>query len=139
MCYNDLQGLLEDTAPEVKKSKLVSDPLFQDVIKELERQYSRGLSPHPKIDKVTTLALDYFTLCDEQHDPTDEDTNTVSKMMVFANYRMVVDEIVEALNQHQPIIRATRFVGQGTDKQGNKGIVQREQLEASSFFPCLLI
>lgn len=126
MCYEHLQGSLEDSQGEVKKTKLAQDPLFQDVITELDRQRSEGFSAHPKVEKLIALALDYFQGEHEHNLETGRDSE--SKMMIFANYRMVVDEIVSALNIHQPIIKATRFVGQGTDKQGNKGIVQSEQL-----------
>ena len=56
-----------------------------------------------------------------------------SRAMVFATYRENVGEIVDALNQEHPMIRASRFIGQGIDKQGRKGYAQKEQLEVSSF------
>lgn len=141
MCYDHLQGPLENSEREVKKTKLAQEPLFQDVVKELERQRSKGFSVHPKVDKLIMLTLDYFaTSNDEQEHNCESGRNSTSKMMIFANYRMVVDEIVGALNQHQPLICAARFVGQGADKQGNKGIVQREQLEVSYLFhQCICI
>ena len=49
--------------------------------------------------------------------------------MVFVTYRECLDEIVERLNTEQPLVRATRFVGQGADRQGKKGFAQKEQLE----------
>lgn len=135
MCYEHLQGSLENSQREVKKTKLTQEPLFQDVIKELERQHSKGFSIHPKVDKLIRLTVDYFTPSDDEQEHNHESgQNSASKMMIFANYRMVVDEIVSALNQHQPLIRATRFVGQGADKNGNKGIVQQEQLEVGYLF-----
>lgn len=51
--------------------------------------------------------------------------------MVFMTFQEAVDEIVEVLNFERPLIRAHKFIGQGTDKQGKKGLAQKKQLEVS--------
>jgi ATP-dependent DNA helicase MPH1 len=74
------------------------------------------------------LLIGYFgqRMPDEAAD--DEDVGA-SNAMVFANSREVVDEIAEMLEAHRPLVRASRFIGQGLDKQGKKGMAQRMQLE----------
>ena len=97
---------------------------------ELETQRSRGFSTHPKVEKLKQLLIQHFgsKLGDETEDGGVDDT----RVMVFSSYRTVVDEIVEELSREQPLIRASRFIGQGVDKQGNRGLQQKEQLEVSS-------
>ena len=97
---------------------------------ELENQRSRGFSTHPKVEKLKQLLIQHFgsKLGDETEDGSADDT----RVMVFSSYRTVVDEIVEELSRERPLIRASRFIGQGTDKQGKKGLAQKEQLEVGS-------
>ncbi|KZT21696.1 P-loop containing nucleoside triphosphate hydrolase protein [Neolentinus lepideus HHB14362 ss-1] len=106
------------------QNSLQKHPVFQELIKELEAQYNRGLSVHPKMEKLKAIILSHFVKTGEEPVGKDE-----TKVMVFVTYRECVDEIVEWLNQENPMIRATKFVGQGADKQGNKGFGQKEQLE----------
>jgi ATP-dependent DNA helicase MPH1 len=49
----------------------------------------------------------------------------------------VSDQIVDFMNQQQPMIKATRFIGQGTDKKGGKGFDQKLQQTvcSKSIFP----
>lgn len=77
------------------------------------------------MEKLKALALEHFS------QETDAEGEKVSGMIVFAEYRDCVDEIVLMLNEERPMLRATRFIGQGTDKQGKKGIAQKDQIEAS--------
>lgn len=135
MCYTYLTEISrapdgDDGAGQkaaAKTKKLRADPLFQAVMKEIEMQRNRGFSTHPKMDMLKTLVVQHFAekIVDEGDRGAEEDT----RVMVFVTYRECVDEIVETLNHERPLIRATKFVGQGTDKQGNKGIAQKEQLE----------
>jgi ATP-dependent DNA helicase MPH1 len=53
--------------------------------------------------------------------------------MVFVTFREAVDEIVDFLNQESPLLRVAKFIGQGIDRKGNKGLAQREQLEVSIY------
>jgi ATP-dependent DNA helicase MPH1 len=94
---------------------------------EFELQRAHGFSVHPKVEKLKSILIQHFGSKLPEEDATAEDT----KVMVFSNYRGVVDEITDALNKEQPLIRATRFIGQGTDKQGKKGLAQKEQNDVS--------
>jgi ATP-dependent DNA helicase MPH1 len=138
MCHDELHDMAIEGEQDGKKpSGLRSDPLFREIVTELEHQHNTGFSLHPKLDKLQSLTVDYFAQAqadaDEARDrsATAEDGDT--KMMVFTNFRASVDEIVEILNAHRPMIRATRFIGQNSDKRGRKGIAQKDQLEVEHF------
>ena len=127
-CYESLKEASrnkEDDGGDGKKDKksksLRDDPHFKILMLELETQRSRGFGTHPKVEKLKDILIDHFAKCDD-----------TSRVMVFSSYRAVVDEIVEELSRERPLIRASRFIGQGVDKQGNKGLPQKEQLEVSS-------
>ncbi|TFK76864.1 P-loop containing nucleoside triphosphate hydrolase protein [Pluteus cervinus] len=126
MCYTYLKSMSDEPLGEAeakaqKKAKKWRDnPKFQAVMRGLEIEKLGGFPLHPKLDKMNEILVQHF------EDPSvDPDT----RVMVFVTFREAVDEIVEALNAKQPLIRATRFIGQGTDKRGTKGLAQREQLE----------
>jgi len=141
MCYTYLQELSREkddgnvgpgkAAAASRSKKLRNDPLFQAMMRELEDQRSRGFSVHPKMDLLKTLVLQHFAenLVDED---VEDHTNKGTRAMVFVTFREAVDEIVGALNSESPLIRASKFIGQGTDKQGKKGLAQKEQLEVST-------
>ncbi|KAF5368364.1 hypothetical protein D9758_002380 [Tetrapyrgos nigripes] len=143
MCYSAVQDLAREPDSEnSKKSKekkpLRSDPLFQNLVVELEEQKRRGFTTHPKMEKMKDILITYFgaRMSDSGTGDGDVDdgaqesrTEPVSKAMVFVTNRQVVDEIIEELETHKPLIKASRFVGQGTDKQGKKGLAQKEQLD----------
>lgn len=100
-------------------------------MQELQAQRARGWGSHPKIEKLKEILINHFgsKLPDE---PGGEEDNT--RVMVFSSFRGVVEDLVEALDKDRPLIRAARFIGQGTDKQGKKGMSQKEQLEVINKF-----
>lgn len=103
------------------------DKDFANLMAEFDRQKNAGKSLHPKMEKLVALTLSHFTNASE--DAATSDSPRQSKIMVFVQFRDVVDEIVDLFKVHEPTIKAARFVGQGADKQGKKGINQKEQLE----------
>lgn len=134
MCLHSLQDLVCDNEGSDQKkkkapSKLKSDSTFQKLLADLEASQKRpgGFGMHPKMETLKTLLVQHFG----QRIPGDEEDGEVNgtRAMVFVTYRECVDEIVEVLNQESPLLKATRFVGQGVDKQGKKGFAQKEQLE----------
>ncbi|KAJ7042488.1 hypothetical protein C8F04DRAFT_1076096 [Mycena alexandri] len=136
MCNTCLQDLVSDKEGDdggkqaAKAKKLREDPLFQSVTKELQRQSLTGFSLHPKMERMKALVVQHFAERLGEDGQETERTN----IMVFVTFRQAVDEIVAVLNREQPLIRATRFIGQGTDKQGGKGLAQKEQLEVIEKF-----
>ncbi|KAF9480455.1 P-loop containing nucleoside triphosphate hydrolase protein [Pholiota conissans] len=136
MCYTYCHEMMNDKVDEdaqgTKKKfggkKLRDDPNFCAFMAEFERQHAQGFSAHPKVEMLKTILIQHFgsRVPDEGEDDT--------RVMVFSSFRGVVDEIVEELNKDRPLIRASRFIGQGADKQGNKGQAQKEQLEVINKF-----
>lgn len=135
MCYTymkhiSLQGTQDgDDKSRQKAQKWKDDSKFQAVIQLLENQQKQGFPMHPKMERLKGLVIDHFV------NSFDDNGNIAveTKVMVFVTYREAVDEIVEALNFEKPLIRASKFVGQAADKQGHKGLAQREQLEVDPF------
>ncbi|KAF5377463.1 hypothetical protein D9615_005173 [Tricholomella constricta] len=142
MCHTYLHELAragdEDTAPGPGKAAAASrmkalrnDPMFRAVLHELDSQRGQGFSVHPKMDRLKMLVVQHFG---QQLGEGQETTLDQTRVMVFVTFREAVDEIVEALNAEQPLIRAHKFIGQGTDKQGNKGLAQKQQLDVIKRF-----
>lgn len=145
MAYNSLKTLNSgqyDEAPGSKKSKtsakptkLPGNPHFQAAFREIQRQRNEGFNPHPKMDKLRSLVIDHFAQAEiDQDDAAPADgverrPGGDTRMMVFISLRECVDEIVEMLERDQPLIRPARFVGQGLDKNGRKGLAQKDQLD----------
>ncbi|KIK71257.1 hypothetical protein GYMLUDRAFT_33396 [Collybiopsis luxurians FD-317 M1] len=138
MCYDELEQYTRDPettdgmkpsekAAVTRAQKIRSSPLFLNIMNEVRAQNAKGFSVHPKMEKMKTLIVQHFgARMSEDGDP--ESGEGATKAMVFVTYRAAVDEIVEVLNAERPLLRATAFIGQGTDKKGKKGLAQREQL-----------
>ncbi|THH21565.1 hypothetical protein EW146_g39 [Bondarzewia mesenterica] len=143
MCYKSLQeiagsGRDSGSGKSSKQSKLTNDPNFKTLMRELEAQKTTGFTVHPKMEKLKTLVVQHFgqRMGDEEGDgaTADQGVGDDTRVMVFVTFREAVDEIVEFLNQESPLIRATKFIGQGVDKQGKRGFAQREQLDVIKRF-----
>ncbi|KAK0198627.1 hypothetical protein F5146DRAFT_1020446 [Armillaria mellea] len=142
MCYNAMVelasgadndvGAKKSKAASSKAKKLGDEPIFHSLMRELKAQKARGFSMHPKMELLKGIIVQYFG--EKLPDDTADEPPEKSKVMVFATNRDSVDEIVSVLNAERPLIRASRFIGQGTDKQGRKGFSQREQLEVIKRF-----
>ncbi|KAI8644041.1 hypothetical protein BD408DRAFT_442128 [Parasitella parasitica] len=93
-----------------------------NAILQMAKQEARkpNFMGHPKMDHLVSILLNHFTSLSE---------GEVSKVMVFSSFRSSVLDIRDVLDRHKPIIRSTIFVGQASDKQGTKGLNQREQQE----------
>lgn len=109
---------------------LVQQPAFRDILRETSALRARpGYVGHPKMEMLRSICLEHFksslNLVDEYGDKRE------TRVMIFCNFRAVVEEIVACLNTQKPLIKATAFVGQASSK-GVKGKSQKEQLEVSS-------
>lgn len=143
MCYTYLKGIVEGADEETGKksnktvqTQLKNDSTFQALLREIAGQQNSkgGFRPHPKMEQLKMLLIQHFggRLSDgEGGDGANEGNTQETRAMVFVTNRGCVDEIEEILNEERPLIRATRFIGQGTDKQGKKGFAQKEQLDVS--------
>ena len=127
-CLLEISAEAEDESGKKKSSptsSLRKDKNFIALLSELEVQKVRpgGYGMHPKMEMLKLLLLQHFGARMGEEEET--------RAMVFVTYRDCVDEIVHILNEESPLLKATRFIGQGTDKQGRKGFAQKEQLEVS--------
>ncbi|KAH9964439.1 hypothetical protein BC827DRAFT_1187103 [Russula dissimulans] len=135
MCFRSLSEEAEGSGSD-KPSGLNKDPAFQALMDELRLQKSSGFAAHPKLEKLKTLVVHHFgqRLRDADGTNAGERSDDDTRAMVFVTFREAVDEIVEFLNQESPLLRVTKFIGQGVDKKGNKGLAQREQLDIINQF-----
>ncbi|KAG6845650.1 hypothetical protein H0H87_005857 [Tephrocybe sp. NHM501043] len=142
MCHTYLQELSRQvdeevgsgpgrTAAAARKKSLRGDPMFQAVLRELDNQKAGGFSIHPKMDRLKTLIIEHFA---QQLTEDDDARPDETRVMVFVTFREAVDEIVDTLNFERPLVRAHKFIGQGTDKQGKRGLAQKEQLDVIKRF-----
>ncbi|PVG04747.1 P-loop containing nucleoside triphosphate hydrolase protein [Serendipita vermifera] len=140
MGYRALKEVTEGGKQQAKKptlskgdSKVSKDPNYIATIQEMERQRDilRNRFPaHPKMDKLRTIAIQHFARAEleEEGKNTSDSGSSSTKMIVFCTFRDCIEEIVEILNEQNPMIRAHRFIGQGTNARG-KGVSQKEQIE----------
>ncbi|KAH9057001.1 hypothetical protein EDB87DRAFT_1833399 [Lactarius vividus] len=135
MCFRSLTEEAEGAASD-KPSGLNKDPAFQTLMTELRLQKSSGFAVHPKLEMLKTLVVDHFgqRLRDDNASDAGVHVGQDTRAMVFVTFREAVDEIVDFLNQDSPLLRANKFIGQGIDKKGNKGLAQREQLDIINQF-----
>jgi ATP-dependent DNA helicase MPH1 len=145
MAYRSLQDLHnggKTAAGKPSKSKLNTDPNFKLMLAELDIQRNSGDFLHPKMDKLKTIVVQHFAKAQLDEGDAAEAAgpaaiaprNKGTRAIVFATFRDVVEEIVEMLNQERPLINATRFIGQSSDKSGKKGFAQKDQIEVSALF-----
>ncbi|KJE91912.1 fanconi anemia, variant [Capsaspora owczarzaki ATCC 30864] len=71
---------------------------------------------------------------EEDGDDEEEEEEVVdTRVMIFSEFRESVQEIIDALADQQPVVRAMAFVGQATTK-GSKGLTQEQQLRIMRAF-----
>ncbi|KAH7104482.1 P-loop containing nucleoside triphosphate hydrolase protein [Auriculariales sp. MPI-PUGE-AT-0066] len=142
LAYEELQSIETGTVDSGKKSKSGSgqsagpkkppfytqSPAWKELMAAFRKTYIDAPLVHPKMEKLGLLLLEYFTEAEEKPELKN------SKAMVFASFRNVVEEIVEYLANHQPLIRPVKFVGQSGDAKGRKGLSQKEQLQVIERF-----
>ncbi|WRT70898.1 uncharacterized protein IL334_007897 [Kwoniella shivajii] len=88
---------------------------------------------HPKMQTTLELLLAHFTQAEEEETTLGQRNDT--RAMVFCSYRECVLDIVEMLNQHSGLLKATKFVGQSQGKQeADKGFNQKEQKKTINEF-----
>lgn len=127
---SSFETVLKDIASDGAKA-LVSSPAFRDILRETNvLRATNGYVGHPKMEKLRSMCIEHFVAAEDEVDQDGKKKET--RVMVFCNFRAVVDEIVDCLNQQRPLINATAFVGQGTAK-GVKGRSQKDQIEVRGF------
>ncbi|BGP19442.1 hypothetical protein JCM10213_000681 [Rhodosporidiobolus nylandii] len=123
---------LKDIEQQGSKN-LVGSAGFREIMRETAALRGRaGYVGHPKMEKLRSMCLEHFQNAQNEVDElTGEKRET--RVMIFCNFRAVVEEICACLNTQRPLIKATPFVGQASSK-GVKGKSQKEQLETIKKF-----
>lgn len=122
---------MKDIEGETKT--LANKSEFRDLLRDTRNLRDRsGYVGHPKMEKLRTMCIEHFKSYEGKVDENGKKMET--RVMVFCNFRAVVDEIVGCLNSQRPLIKATPFVGQGTSK-GAAGKTQKDQIEVSISTP----
>ncbi|KAJ3102851.1 hypothetical protein HDU97_000234 [Phlyctochytrium planicorne] len=80
---------------------------------------------HPKLERLIQIVLQHFADSEEENS---------TRVMIFAEIRDSVGEIVEILSKHHPLVKAAAFVGQGSGKNGMKRQSQKEQFQVLERF-----
>ena len=132
MCYETLKAMSENSSgkanPQRKPPAVTKEQKYKELILGFEKL--DRFPPHPKMEKLKSLVLEHLlTKGAGGEDDGSAEVNRNTRVMVFVSFRDCVEEVVDYLNLESPIIKATRFVGQSTDKGGRKGFAQKEQLE----------
>ncbi|KAI7893818.1 P-loop containing nucleoside triphosphate hydrolase protein [Mucor mucedo] len=113
-----MEGLQRDKKAQFKFS---NHPSILRMLLVLKKEMVKpDFSTHPKMDVLVRILVSHFSSL-----KPDES----SKVMIFSSYRCSVSEICKALNTHNPLIRASSFVGQAVGNSTLKGLKQSEQQE----------
>lgn len=107
-----------------KSPKLASSEGFVSLYRQAQQVMSApGGEGHPKMAVLLEALKEHFNAAELKGEET--------RVMVFSTHRDLVEELVEIINQERPMLKAARFVGQGSDSKGRKGSNQKEQLSVS--------
>lgn len=107
------------------KRQILEDANFQEMMDTIEKwQRQDGFVGHPKLSYLCENLLNHFM-------DAGQESNT--RAIVFSEYRDSAEEIVRTLNKHQPMIKASIFVGQADSKR-SEGMKQKQQIETIEKF-----
>lgn len=107
------------------KRQILEDVNFQEMMDTIEKwQRLDGFVGHPKLSYLCENLLNHFM-------DAGQESNT--RAIVFSEYRDSAEEIVRTLNKHQPMIKASIFVGQADSKR-SEGMKQKQQIETIEKF-----
>src|SRR5690606_21694741 len=90
--------------------------LFRELKRSTQKLIESGLY-HPKLHQLEQIVLDHFK--------ENELLNRETRVIIFAQYRDTVVQIVEKLSSFAPRIKIMQFVGQSSGR--TKGLPQKEQ------------
>lgn len=107
------------------RRQLIEHPSFQDMMSKISGWMKRdGFVGHPKLTALADTVLNHFM---------DKGEESTTRVIVFSEYRDSADEIVRMLNTHQPLVKASIFVGQADSKRG-EGMKQAQQIQTIEKF-----
>lgn len=107
------------------KRQILEDANFQEMMDTIDKwQRLDDFVGHPKLSYLCENLLNHFM-------DAGQESNT--RAIVFSEYRDSAEEIVRTLNKHQPMIKASIFVGQADSKR-SEGMKQKQQIETIGKF-----
>lgn len=107
------------------KRQIVQDSSFQEMMDRISKWLKTdGFVGHPKLTALADCILNHFM---------DSGEGSATRVIVFSEYRDSAEDIVRMLNTHQPLIKASIFVGQADSKRG-EGMKQAQQIQTIEKF-----
>lgn len=108
------------------KNQIVQDESFKKLMNHLKPWTS---SPefigHPKLEYLRQVILNHFM--DSGEGQGGNQSQSVTRVMIFAHFRDSAEEITRVLKRFEPMIRPHVFVGQ-TSAKGSDGMDQKTQI-----------
>lgn len=134
MCYDTLKAMGGNSGSKFNAQKnppaITEDQKYEELILTFERL--DRFPPHPKMERLKRLVLEHLLKNVAGDNRGSAGLNPDTRVMVLVTYSDCIEEIVDYLNVESSIIKATKFVGQATDKGGGEGFSRREQIEVMS-------
>ncbi|EFZ00392.1 ERCC4-like helicase [Metarhizium robertsii] len=107
------------------KRQLIEHSSFQKMMDHISRWLrTDGFVGHPKLAALVDCVLNHFM---------DQGEGSTTRVIVFSEYRDSAEDIVCQLNKHQPLLKASVFVGQADGKRG-EGMKQAQQIQTIEKF-----
>ncbi|CAG8972923.1 hypothetical protein HYALB_00001343 [Hymenoscyphus albidus] len=127
------QGVEESNKPSKYRTEILESADFKKMMDYMRTWINRdGFVSHPKLTELSNTILNHFM--DAGAGRLGEDMPpSATRVIVFSEFRDSAEEISRILNQHQPLVRASVFVGQADSKR-SEGMNQAKQLETIQDF-----
>lgn len=107
------------------KKQLIEHPSFQEMMGKIDYWVKQdSFVGHPKLTALADTVLNHFM---------DKGEDSGTRVIVFSEFRDSAEDIVRKLNVHQPLIKASIFVGQADGKRG-EGMKQAQQIQTIEKF-----
>ena len=110
------------------RKQIVESPDFRKMMERIQLWVNTdGFVGHPKLTYLCDTILNHFLDAGEGRLPEGAPPSN-TRVIVFSEFRDSAEDIVRILNKHQPMIRASVFVGQA-DSRRSEGMNQGKQQE----------
>lgn len=102
------------------KRQVIEHNGFREMMDKISRWLrTDGFVGHPKLTALADCVLNHFM---------DQPESSATRVIVFSEYRDSAEDIARELNKHQPLLKASVFVGQADGKRG-EGMKQAQQIQ----------
>lgn len=127
------QGVEDGNKGGRYRTQLAESQDFKKMMSLMQMWVNRdGFVGHPKLTHLCSTILNHFVDAGEGRLGEDMPPSA-TRVIVFAEFRDSAEEISRVLNVHQPLIRASVFVGQADSKR-SEGMNQAKQLKTIQDF-----